>query len=67
VKEAFEATHQAQASMPEIIAAARRSFALVLLAGVVGLVFAGAAALWMHYGTAVFFETIRAGFMACFG
>jgi hypothetical protein len=23
--------------------------------------------LWAHYGTAVFFETIRAGFTACFG
>jgi hypothetical protein len=23
--------------------------------------------LWAHYGTAVFFETIRAGFIACFG
>ncbi len=23
--------------------------------------------LWAHYGAAVFFETIRAGFVACFG
>jgi hypothetical protein len=23
--------------------------------------------LWAHYGTAVFFETIRAGLIACFG
>jgi hypothetical protein len=23
--------------------------------------------LWAHYGTAVFFEMIRTGFMACFG
>jgi hypothetical protein len=28
---------------------------------------AGTAWLWVHYGTAVFFETIRAGFVACFG
>jgi hypothetical protein len=28
---------------------------------------AGTAWLWTHYGTAVFFETIRAGFVACFG
>jgi len=28
---------------------------------------AGTVALWAHYGTAVFFETIRAGFIACFG
>jgi hypothetical protein len=26
----------------------------------------GAAALWFHYGTAVFFEMIAAGFAACF-
>jgi hypothetical protein len=26
----------------------------------------GAAALWWHYGTTVFFETIAAGFSACF-
>jgi hypothetical protein len=26
----------------------------------------GALALWFHYGTAVFFETISAGFSACF-
>jgi hypothetical protein len=23
--------------------------------------------LWAHYGATVFFETIRAGFVACFG
>ncbi len=26
----------------------------------------GALALWFHYGTAVFFETIAAGIAACF-
>ena len=26
----------------------------------------GAAALWLHYGTAVFFEMIAAGISACF-
>jgi hypothetical protein len=40
------------------------------------LILAGAAAiaavgvtvwLWAHYGATVFFETIRAGFAACFG
>ncbi|MGY3449673.1 hypothetical protein [Bradyrhizobium sp. USDA 4353] len=30
-----------------------------------GLV-AGAMTLWAHYGTAVFFEMIAAGFSACF-
>jgi formate hydrogenlyase subunit 3/multisubunit Na+/H+ antiporter MnhD subunit len=27
----------------------------------------GTAFLWSRYGTVVFFETIRAGFAACFG
>jgi hypothetical protein len=31
------------------------------------LVIAGTVLLWAHYGTTVFFETIRAGFAACFG
>jgi hypothetical protein len=30
------------------------------------LVTLGAAALWLHYGTAVFFEMIAAGIAACF-
>ncbi len=35
-------------------------------AGLGGLVVLGAAALWFHYGTAVFFEMIAAGISACF-
>ena len=31
-----------------------------------GLLLLGALALWFHYGTAVFFETIAAGFASCF-
>jgi hypothetical protein len=31
-----------------------------------GLVALGAVALWVHYGTAVFFEMIAAGISACF-
>ena len=41
--------------------------ALLLAAGVVGVLLAGTVVLWAHYGTAVFFETIRAGLVACFG
>jgi hypothetical protein len=37
--------------------------ALALVAAVLG----GTVLLWAHYGTTVFFETIRAGFSACFG
>jgi hypothetical protein len=44
-----------------------RSGAVVLSVGGIGLVLAATVALWAHYGTAVFFETIRAGFVACFG
>jgi hypothetical protein len=33
----------------------------------VALVLAGTVLLWAHYGATVFFETIRAGFVACFG
>ena len=35
-------------------------------AGLGGLVVGGAAALWFHYGTTVFFEMIAAGISACF-
>ena len=42
-------------------------FPLLMAAGVIGLLMAGTVALWAHYGTAVFFEVIRAGFVACFG
>jgi hypothetical protein len=35
-------------------------------AGLGALVVLGAAALWFHYGAAVFFEMIAAGFSACF-
>ncbi|MBN8965623.1 MAG: hypothetical protein J0H89_09640 [Rhizobiales bacterium] len=45
----------------------RRLLPVLLASGVVGLVVAATLALWAHYGTAVFFETVRAGFVACFG
>jgi hypothetical protein len=41
--------------------------AIFLVAAVVGTILAGTIALWAHYGTAIFFETIRAGLVACFG
>jgi hypothetical protein len=37
------------------------------MAAVLGAIVAGTVSLWAHYGTAVFFETVRAGFAACFG
>jgi hypothetical protein len=39
---------------------------LALVAAVAGALVATTLALWAHYGTAVFFEMIRAGFAACF-
>jgi hypothetical protein len=39
---------------------------LVLAAAVVGILMAGTIALWAHYGSAVFFEMIKAGLAACF-
>jgi hypothetical protein len=38
---------------------------LLAVAGVIGLMLAGTIVLWAYYGTAVFFEMIRAGFAAC--
>jgi hypothetical protein len=41
--------------------------AIVTGAAILGIVLLlGALALWFHYGTTVFFETIAAGISACF-
>jgi hypothetical protein len=37
------------------------------IAATCAVLLAGSVLLWAHYGTTVFFETIRAGFVACFG
>ena len=50
--------------MPEI--ATQRLTLKPILAGATVLL-AASALLWAHYGTTVFFETIRAGLVACFG
>ena len=39
---------------------------LVWAAVAAGMLFAVATALWAHYGSAVFFEMIRAGIAMCF-
>jgi hypothetical protein len=53
--------------MPETFAS--RPISRPLLAGgaVVAILLGGTVLLWAHYGATVFFETIRAGFVACFG
>ena len=53
-------------SIPNTVAP-RHVFGLVLAGGTLVLLLGATVALWAHYGTAVFFETIRAGFAACFG
>jgi hypothetical protein len=40
--------------------------AIWVAAGLVGAVVAGTIVLWIHYGSAVFFEMIMAGLAACF-
>jgi hypothetical protein len=56
--------HQTPAAMQPV----RKAPPLLALAaaGLGGLAFVAALALWFHYGTAVFFETIAAGISACF-
>jgi hypothetical protein len=39
---------------------------LVLLAIFGGLIMAATLAMWAYYGTAVFFEIVRTGWIACF-
>jgi hypothetical protein len=53
--------------MPEVAAApSALSRPLVIAAAVAGLLVAGTLALWLHYGTAVFYEIILAGWALCF-
>ena len=39
---------------------------LLLTALLIGLLLAATLGLWAYYGTAVFFEMVRAGWLACF-
>ena len=39
---------------------------LMLIALLGGAMLAAALGLWIYYGTAVFFEMVRTGFVACF-
>jgi hypothetical protein len=43
----------------------RLSRTLLALAAGIGLLLAGSVALWVHYGTAVFYEMILAGIALC--
>jgi hypothetical protein len=54
--------------MAEALSSPPRSMTrpLMLAAAVVGVLLAATLGLWAHYGSAVFFEMIRAGFAYCF-
>ncbi|MBV1698348.1 MAG: hypothetical protein KGK33_03590 [Hyphomicrobiales bacterium] len=53
--------------MRDTVAPLLLSRPLFIVAAAVILALAGTLWLWAHLGTAVFFETVRAGFVACFG
>ena len=52
--------------MPAIVSGAALSRPVLLIALAGGLLLATTLALWAYYGTAVFFEMVRAGWVACF-
>ncbi len=52
--------------MPAIASTVRLSRPVLLLAVGAGLIVAATVVLWAYYGTAVFFEVVRAGWAACF-
>ena len=53
--------------MPDIVARSHLSVPMIAVGAFVALALIGTVLLWAHYGTTVFFETIRVGFSACFG
>ncbi len=53
--------------MPDSVARPHLSVPVLATAIVIALALIGTVLLWAHYGTTVFFETIRVGFSACFG
>ena len=62
---------QPLSSRPDLLAAAppsRRGTSAIVVgaAGLGAAAMLGAAVLWFHYGTAVFFEMIASGIAACF-
>jgi hypothetical protein len=53
--------------MPETAASRPLPRPLLVAGAITVVVLGGTVVLWAHYGAMVFFETIRAGFVACFG
>jgi len=52
--------------MSATLSVATISRPLLLTALLIGLLLAATLGLWAYYGTAVFFEMVRAGWLACF-
>jgi len=52
--------------MATTLSGATLSRPLVLIALLGALMLAATLGLWAHYGTTVFFEMVRAGWVACF-
>ncbi len=52
--------------MATTVSTASLSRPLVLIALLGGAMFAATLGLWVYYGTAVFFEIVRTGWVACF-
>lgn len=52
--------------MPVLTPAASVPRPLIIAAALAGVLVFSTAGLWAWYGTAVFFEVIRAGWLACF-
>ena len=52
--------------MSATLSTATISRPLLLTALLIGLLLAATLGLWAYYGTAVFFEMVRAGWLACF-
>ena len=52
--------------MPASVSTAKMSRPLLLVALLAGVMFAATLGLWAYYGTAIFFEMVRAGWIACF-
>lgn len=53
--------------MRETVAPSSMSRSLLIAAVAAIVAVMATVVLWAHYGATVFFETIRAGFVACFG
>jgi hypothetical protein len=51
---------------PTAFTTGSRARPLLLLAVLGGAIMAGTLSLWAYYGTAVFFEIVRTGWIACF-